>query len=54
MVVLNICLFSPLVGEDEPILTNIFKGLKPPTRLGRGFRYYLCRSICLRKNNDRN
>ena len=49
MVVLNICLFSPLVGEDEPILTNIFKGLKPPTRLGRGFRYYLCRSICLRK-----
>ena len=26
-------LFSPLFGEDEPILTNIFQqGLKPPTR----------------------
>ena len=25
--------FTPKIGEDEPILTNIFsKGLKPPTR----------------------
>ena len=29
----NISLFSPILGEDEPILTNIFQmGLKPPTR----------------------
>ena len=35
MVVSTIFLFSPLFGEDEPILTNIFQmGLvQPPTSL---------------------
>ena len=32
MVVVSFFLFSPLLGEDEPILTNVFSnGLKPPT-----------------------
>ena len=31
-------IFIPKIGEDEPILTNISKGVKPPTRKVLGCR----------------